>query len=116
MSSLSYHHTGPPTAPSALTVNITTPLSLLLWWQPSQGRNITYELTGSRTDAVNNDNADSSEDGVNIMLTATSHVFNVSSMERCKEYMFTVRAVNPAGNSNESDTITAVIPDGEILH
>ena len=105
-------YTGPPTAPSALTVSTVSSLSLLLSWEPSQGRNITYELTASRTDAVNSDSNDDP-----IELTATSHEFNVSSMERCKEYRFTVRAVNPAGNSNESDPITAVIPDGEeLLH
>ena len=102
-------YTGPPTPPSALTVSTASSLSLLLSWQASQGRNISYELTASRTDGVNN--------GDPIELTATSHEFNVSSMERCKEYRFTVRAVNPAGNSNESDAITAVIPDGEeLLH
>ena len=102
------HSTGPPTIPNTLNVDVTISLSLLLSWQPSQGRNIKYELTASTTDTMNS--------GVNIVLTATSHVFNASSsIERCIEYMFTVRAFNLAGSSNSSDTIMAILPDGEVL-
>ena len=100
--------TGLPTVPNTLNVNVTISLSLLLSWQPSQGRNIKYELTASTTDTMNS--------SVNIVLTATSYVFNASSsIEQCIEYMFTVRAFNPAGSSNSSDTIVATLPDGEVL-
>ena len=100
--------TGPPTVPNTLNVDVTISLSLLLSWQPSQARNIKYELTASTTDTMNS--------SVNIVLTATSYVFNASSsIERCIEYVFTVRAFNLAGSSNSSDTIMAILPDGEVL-
>ena len=45
--------TGPPTRPAALTVNHSSPLSLLLLWNASYGENITYQLTATQSDDDN---------------------------------------------------------------
>ena len=94
--------TGPPMPPTALTVNHmhSSPLSLLLLWNASHGENITYKLTATQ---VTDDNSNQKQ-FINVM--STSYIFNG---ERCMEYMFAVKALNPAGSSNNSNTVTATI-------
>ena len=51
---------------------------------------------------------------VTVNVSTTSHLYRVPQAERCTEYRFMVRAVNPAGASNYSEQIMAFIPDGEL--
>ena len=97
---------GPPDPVSSFTYAVAGIHSFNLSWTPISSSfpfNYTIDIVSA-----------ASSDTINLDRTTTDYVYKVDDPSKsCEEYNFTIRGVNEAGYSGESEVLTLTLPDGE---